>query len=69
VGRKWICDDYASLIEQGGFNDIDELNLVKSISGRINATLKFGQKNYDSMEESHRKMLAAVLSVVLYHRN
>jgi len=68
-GGRWICDDYSSLLEQGGFGDINEQNLLNAASGRIHTALKFGQKHFDDMEEGHRKILASVLSIVLYHRS
>ena len=68
VGNRWICGDYASLIEQGGFGDIDEKNLVKAAAGRIQSAIKFGQNNFDDMEQGHKKILAYVLAIILYHR-
>ena len=68
VGNRWIGDDYRSIIEQGGFDDLDEENLVLAAAGRIRAAIDRGQQYYDDMEESHRRMLAAVLAVILYHR-
>lgn len=68
VGNRWICGDYTSLLEQGGYGDIDEKNLVKSAAGRIQAAQKFGQDHFDDMEEGHRKILAYVLAIILYHR-
>jgi hypothetical protein len=67
-GRRWIGEDYDAILEQGGFNDLDEENLILAAAGRIRAACAYGQKHYDEMEDSHRKMLAAVLSVILYHR-
>lgn len=60
--------DYDSILEQGGFHDIDEANLVAAAAGRVRAALERGQMHWDDMEDSHRRMLAAVLSVILYHR-
>ena len=68
VGNRWIGEDYAAILEQGGFHDIDEKELVMAAAGRIHAAIAFGQSHYDDMEESHRRMLAAVISVILYHR-
>lgn len=68
VGARWVGADYDSLLEQGGFHDVDETNLVLAASGRIQAAKVRGQLHFDDMEKSHRRMLAAVLSVILYHR-
>ena len=68
VGKRWIGEDYAAIIEQGGFHDINEGDLILAAAGRIQAAIARGQLRYDDMEESHRIMLGAVLSVILYHR-
>jgi hypothetical protein len=68
VGNRWVGNDYRPIIEQGGFDDLDEENLVLAAAGRIRAAIDRGQQQYDDMEESHRRMLAAVLAVILYHR-
>jgi len=67
-GQRWVGADYDWLIEQGGFDDLDEKDLILAAAGRIHAAQAHGQKHYDDIEESHRRMLAAVLSVILYHR-
>lgn len=69
VGNRWVCVDYASLLEQGRFGDTDEANLMLAVAGRIHAARIAGQEHFDDMEESHQRMLAAVLSVILYHRS
>lgn len=68
VGQRWIGEDYQSILEQGGFDDIDETHLVQAAAGRIKGAIDRNQKHFDDMEESHRKILAAVLSIILYHR-
>lgn len=68
VGNRWIGADYNSILEHGGSHDIDEANLVLAAAGRIQAAKKRGQNHFDDMEESHRRMLGAVLSIILYHR-
>jgi len=68
VGNHWVGSDYASILEQGGFNDIDEYNLCLAACGRIKAALERGQMHFDDMEESHRKMLADVIAIILFHR-
>ena len=68
VGKRWIGVDYQVILEQGGFHDIDQEDLVMAAAGRIKAAIKRGQFHFDDMEESHRKILAGVLSAILYHR-
>ncbi len=68
VGNRWEGADYESILEQGGFNDIDQLDLVLASAGRIKAAKDRDQMHFDEMERSHQKILAAVLSIILYHR-
>jgi hypothetical protein len=65
---RWVGEDYPAILEQGAFDDIDQAELLTAATGRIYAAFEFGQKHYDEMEESHRRMLAAILSIILYHR-
>lgn len=68
VGGGWVGADYDAILEQGGFQDIDQADLTLAATGRIHAALTRGQKHFDDMEESHRRMLGAVLTIILYHR-
>jgi hypothetical protein len=68
VGGRWVGQDYAAILEQGGFNDINEENLILAAAGRIKAAINRKQLNFDEMETSHQKMLANVLACILYHR-
>lgn len=68
VGRQWVGAEYDSILEQGGFDDIDQEDLLLAAAGRIHAALDREQTHFDDMEESHRRMLGAVLSIILYHR-
>jgi hypothetical protein len=65
---RWVGEDYDVILEQGAFNDLDQAELLTAATGRIYAAFEFGQKHYDEMERSHRRMLAAILSIILYHR-
>jgi hypothetical protein len=65
---RWIGADYDSILEQGGFEDIDQSELLQAAAGRIHAALDRAQRHFDDMEESHQRMLATVLTVILYHR-
>lgn len=69
VGGRWVGSDYASILEQGGFKDIDETNLCIAACGRVKAALDRGQMHFDDMEEFHRKMLSDVVAIILYHRS
>jgi hypothetical protein len=66
---RWIGADYHSILEQGGFQDVDQKELIAAAAARIRAAIMCGQKHFDQMEESHQKMLSAVLSTILYHRS
>jgi hypothetical protein len=67
-GNLWVGANYISIIEQGGFYDLNERDLILAAAGRIRAAIGRGQLRYDDMEESHRLMLGAVIAVILYHR-
>jgi len=68
VGGRWVTEDYAAILEQGGFNDVNEENLILAAAGRIKAAINRKQLNSDEMESSHQKMLGNVLACILYHR-
>ena len=68
VGRRWVGEDYAAILEQGDFDDIDEENLILAVAGRIKAAIDRDQLHFDDMEQSHQKMLADVLAIIFYHR-
>jgi len=68
AGNRWIGADYGSILEQGGFDDVNQKDLLQAAAGRIQAALDRRQMHFDEMEESHRQMLGAVLSIILYHR-
>ena len=68
-GNRWEGDDYQMIIEQGGFHDLNEQNLILATAGRIHSAIKRGQNHFDVMEESHKFILAAFLTIILYHRN
>ncbi len=68
VGNRWEGEDYPFILEQGGFDDIDQEELLHAAAGRIKAAIARGQLHFDEMEWFHRKMLADVLAMILYHR-
>lgn len=65
---RWVGEDYGAILEQGSFNDIQQKNLVLAAAGRIRAALMRDQQHFDDMELSHQKMLANVITIILYHR-
>lgn len=68
VGNRWVGSDYRIILQDAGFFDISEYNLVQSAKGRIISAKKYNQNHYDEMEAGHRKMLAVILTLILYHR-
>lgn len=68
VGGRWVGEDYSAILEQGGFNDIDQENLILAATGRIKVALNRKQLHFDDMEQSHQKMLVDVLAIILYYR-
>jgi hypothetical protein len=68
-GRRWVGADYQFIFEQGGFDDHDMSNLLLAATGRVHAAISRGQRHFDDMGDSHQNMLAAVLSIILYHRD
>lgn len=68
TGNRWVGEDYSSILEQGAFNDIDREELLRAAAGRIRAAIDRGQLHFDQMEWFHRKMLADVIAIILYHR-
>jgi hypothetical protein len=67
-GGRWIGADYQSILEQGGFDDLDQQSLITAATGRVHAALDHRQKHFDEMEDGHLHMLAALLSIIIYHR-
>lgn len=67
-GRIWIGHDYQSILEQGGFLDENQQDLLAASAGRIEAAISRNQLHFDQMEKNHQKMLAGLLSIILYHR-
>ncbi len=65
---RWIGAAYESILEQGGFGDVNQEQLILAAAGRIRAAIDREQTHFDDMEESHRYILAIVLIVILYHR-
>ena len=68
INGRWVGEDYEAILEQGSFSDIQQKNLVLAAAGRIRAAIVRGQLHFDDMEQGHQKILAGVLSCILYHR-
>lgn len=67
-GSRWTGADYEAILEQGAFSDFAQQDLASSAAGRVHAALDRGQLDYDHMDESHAHMLAAIMTIMLYHR-
>jgi hypothetical protein len=66
---KWIGADYQSILEQGAFNDIGQKDLIASATGRVHAAMDFSQMHFDEMEIGHLNMLAALMTIAIFHRD
>ncbi len=67
--NRWVGSDYAFILEQGAFSDMDQRNLIAAAAGRVHSALDYGQRHFDDMEDGHQKMLAALLITIIYHRH
>ena len=65
-GKRWFGADYEFILESGSLSDVERENLLLAAAGRIQAALARGQTHFDHMEESHRRMLGAVLCIAIY---
>jgi len=68
VRMRWVGADYDVILQQGAFDDVDQSELLIAAAGRIQAARDQGQLHFNDMEESHQRMLAAVLSIILWQR-
>lgn len=68
-GKLWVGADYQSILEQGAFRDIGQRNLAMAANGRVHAAMDFGQMHFDDMEMGHLNMLAALITITIYHRD
>lgn len=67
-GRFWRGSEYKIILEQGSFKDFNQEELILSAAGRVKAAINRQQFHLDEMECSHKYMLCAILSIVLYQR-
>lgn len=63
---RWFGANYEFILESGSLSDADRKELLLAAAGRIQAALARGQAHIDEMEESHRRMLGAVLCIAIY---
>ena len=68
-GSQWEGAEYKSILEQGGFSDNEQQNLLNAAAGRIKVAIDYKQLHFDDMERGHQNILADVLSIILYHRS
>ncbi len=69
VGNRWVGANYSQILEQGGFHDIDQRHLRRAATGRVCAAIERGQLTYDDVEDGHRRMLAEILTIILYYNS
>ena len=67
-GKRWTGAEYQSILQQGGFHDYNQENLMHGAVGRIRTAMQFGQFGFDDMEYGHKKILGDLLTTILYHR-
>jgi hypothetical protein len=67
-GARWIGADYAFILEQGAFRDLQQHDLLSAASGRVHSAFAYGQQHIDDMEDGHRTMLTALMTIIIYHR-
>jgi hypothetical protein len=68
-GSQWEGAEYKLILEQGGFDDSDQQNLLVAAAGRIKVAIDYNQLHFDDMGRGHQNILAYVLSIILYHRS
>lgn len=68
-GGRWVGADYQSILEQGAFRDIGQKELAIAAAGRVHMAQDYGQTHFDEMDDAHMAMLAALMTVMIYHRD
>ena len=68
-GHLWIGADYQSILEQGAFRDVGQGELAIAAAGRVHMAMDYGQTHFDEMDEAHMTMLAALMTIMIYHRD
>ena len=56
------------LLEQAAIGYDDVPDLILAAAGRVAVALKFGQANFDDLDDGHSDMLSEVLTVILFIR-
>jgi hypothetical protein len=76
-GRRWRDrktgeplhkSSISSLMEQASIRYEDVPDLVLAAAGRVATALKFGDANFDDLDNGHADMLAEVLTVIIFIR-
>jgi hypothetical protein len=65
---RWLGTDYETILTQGGFEDLNEENLIHVLAGRIKAAIDRKQNHFDNVEKSHKNIIGFVMSIVIYLR-
>lgn len=68
TGEPMAKSSIGSLLEQASIGYDDVPDLVLAAAGRVATALKFGDANFDDLDEGHADMLAEVLTVILFIR-
>lgn len=68
-GGRWIQADYQSILEQGAFRDVGQKELAIAAAGRVHMAQDYGQTHFDEMDDAHMTMLAALMTIMIYHRD
>ena len=68
-GKKLNIETLEFVLEQGSSGWVAAPELVSAAAGRVKAALHYGQQHYDAMEPGHRKMLAILLTIILFRHS
>jgi hypothetical protein len=64
------CQFYSNIAETYIYQEFQPiLPLVTASLYLPHTARKYGQMHFDEMEESHRRMLGALIAIILYHRS
>lgn len=67
-GRFWIVDSYEYMLQQGSLShEVNHIELIYAATGRVAAAIQHGQRSFDDMEEGHKKMLASILTILVFN--
>ena len=69
INWLWNWADYRSIIEYWWFKDLNQEYLILSLYWRIQKSKFYGIYRYDDLDNWHRKMIANLISVIIYQRD